>query len=83
MSIVIRGLNKPRDCSECPVCVYHAETGKTWCIPQDKLLADNFRAIPFDGRDKGCTISELPEKHGRLVDADELFDQKTRSASSI
>ena len=39
------------------------------------MLADNFRAIPFDGRDKGCTISELPEKHGPLIDADELLDK--------
>ena len=51
---------------------YHDRTGKTWCKPADKLLANNRKPIMFDGRPDWCPLVELPEKHGRLIDADEL-----------
>ena len=74
MSVLIKGMIMPKDCRECPLQVYHSGTGRTWCYPADKLLAKNYRPIPFDGIPDWCPPVELPEKHGRLIDADALMN---------
>lgn len=51
---------------------YHSKTGRTWCFPTKILLADDYKPIAFDGRHEWCPLVEIPEKHGRLIDADEL-----------
>jgi hypothetical protein len=35
-------------------------------------LAEDYKTIRFKGRHKECPLVELPEKHGRLVDVDEI-----------
>lgn len=64
MSIIVRGMEIPKDCRECLMQVYHSTSGKTWCKPADRLLAEDFKPIPFDGRPEWCPLIELPEKHG-------------------
>ena len=74
MSLLIKGMKMPKDCRECLMQVYYS-SGKTWCKPADRLLAEDYKPIPFDGRPDWCPMVELPEKHGRLIDGDELFKQ--------
>lgn len=74
MSVFITGMEAPEDCRECMLLEYHDRTGKTWCKPADKLLAEDRKPIQFDGRPDWCPIAELPEKHGDLIDRDELID---------
>lgn len=77
MSILIKGMEMPKDCRECPLCNYHIETGETWCVAIDGLLATDYGPILFDGRDSDCPLVEIPA-HGRLVDADALMQTYCR-----
>ena len=74
MSVIVKGMEMPKDCRECRMMEYHERTGKTWCKPADGLLADIYRPIMYDGRPNWCPLVELPEKHGRLIDAEALID---------
>ena len=72
MSILVRGMDMPKECRVCPLQGYHERTGKTWCKPADEILAENYKPIPFDGRPDWCPLVEVKTPHGRLIDADEL-----------
>ena len=72
MSVLVKGMEMPQDCRECCMAEYHINTGKTWCKPADGLLADTYRPIMYDGRPDWCPLVELPEKHGDLIDRNDL-----------
>lgn len=72
MSVIVKGMEMPKDCRECRMMEYHERTGKTWCKPADGLLADTYRPIMYDGRPDWCPLVELPEHHGRLFDQDDV-----------
>lgn len=57
MSVLIRGMEMPKNCAECPV---------GWC--NNLILFSK-----CDKRADNCPLVELPEKHGRLIDADKLI----------
>ena len=73
MSIVVKGMDMPKDCRECLMQVYYS-SGKTWCKPADRLLADDYKPIIYDDKPDWCPLVELHEHHGRLIDADALMD---------
>ena len=75
VSVLVKDIEMPKDCRECCMAEYHINTGKTWCKPADGLLADTYRPIMYDGRPDWCPLVELPEKHGRLIDADKLKEE--------
>ena len=65
MSILIRGMKKPKNCDECPI--------KAW--------EDEWYVCPFSGVttlsigcQDSCPLVEIPP-HGRLIDAD-AFERK-------
>jgi len=72
MSVFIKGFKMPEDCRECPLEMYYMNSGKTRCRARNKILAENFKAIPFDGRPDWCPLVEVPVPHGDLIDRDEL-----------
>ena len=72
MSIIVRGMEMPTDCRECRLMEYLCSTGETWFVPAERILTIDFKPIPFDGRPDWCPLVELPEKHGRLFDTDEV-----------
>lgn len=65
--IVIRGMEMPLRCINCPFeTYYHSE---------NRCLANRGKKIVFEiGHDRGrdCPLLPLPEGHGRLGDLDEL-----------
>lgn len=67
MSVLIKGMKMPGSCRKCQVMV------GTFC----QIL--NIDVDPFyDGetrRNRKCPLVEIPEKHGRLIDADELWER--------
>ena len=73
MSILIKGMEMPKDCRECPLEQYYMNCGETRCRAENKILAENFKAIPFDGRPDFCPLVEVPAPHGDLIDADALI----------
>lgn len=65
MSIMIKDMEMPKTCKECPFSDHEA-----WC-----LIPGDWREryyIPKDERSKYCPLIELPP-HGRLIDADKLM----------
>lgn len=69
MSILIKGIKIPKNCSDCPLnydmmsCMI---TGTRWW--SDTLMDFDCQ----ESRLYDCPLVEIPETHGRLIDADEL-----------
>ena len=72
MSVFIKGMEMPEDCRDCPLEMYYMNNGDTRCRAKNKILAEDFKAIPFDGRPDFCPLVEVPAPHGRLIDVDVL-----------
>lgn len=72
MNIIIKNMEMPEDCRVCPMQIYDSYSGETKCRAIDKILAEDYKTIPFDGRPKWCPLVELTP-HGRLIDADKLM----------
>lgn len=68
MSLIIKGLDMPKGCDECPL------TDGIHCKARDKDIKEYvlhfFEA--YHEKPTDCPLVEIPTPHGRLVDADEL-----------
>ena len=69
MSVLIKGMEMPVDCRDCPFEMYYMNSGETKCRATGKILADFYKPIPFEGRAEECPLVEV-NPHGRLIDAD-------------
>lgn len=67
MSILIRGMEMPKNCCECPVNLYVCQRGYEYLLAHPEL---------YDRRADDCPISYVPP-HGRLIDADALLKDIT------
>lgn len=71
MSVLIKGMQMPKNCSDCPLnydmmsCVI---TGTRWW--SDTMVLMNFDYQ--ESRLYDCPLVELPEHHGDLVDVNEI-----------
>lgn len=70
MSILIKGMEMPKNCDDC----FFIERGyPDWCsLPQITNGEDEINDTKK--RPDWCPLVELPEKHGRLIDADAMID---------
>ena len=64
MSVVIKGMQMPKNCGECPVAL----SGKYCRINKTHTT---FIRLPI--RPDHCPLVELPEHHGRLIDENEII----------
>lgn len=66
MSILIKGMEMPKDCNKCPMTVdgYCRIIG----YPNGDAIIKHYKPL-------WCPLVEVP-KHGRLIDADELLRRK-------
>ena len=70
MSECVVRMEMPEDCFECPFGIMDDTEDGVWC---------NALAQQSSGQRDDCPIvCTLPEKHGRLVDADVLVDELSR-----
>lgn len=72
MSIIIKGMNMPKNCGECRLYVDSIQTPdkKYDCNPFCFATGKN---ITFIGElEDFCPLVEIPTPHGRLIDGDEL-----------
>lgn len=69
-------LEMPKDCPMCPFANYDMfntfsgcdiTSGKRWAVKNDKDYAES------STRPDWCPLIEVPEPHGRLIDADALM----------
>ena len=82
MSVLIKGFKMPEDCRECPLEMYYMNCGETRCRAENKILAENFKTTPFDGRPDWCPLVEVTTPHGRLIDADALLEDVRKNSVS-
>ncbi len=68
MSILIKGMEMPKNCIECP-CGHETE-GAFW--DECSVLAREYEKDADSVRPNWCPLVELPP-HGRLIDADKLM----------
>lgn len=68
MSVVVRGMKMPESCGKCGFCL-KVENLCVYCMATGYQI----KYGETDLRDGCCPISELPPKHGRLIDADALM----------
>ena len=61
MSIIIKGMEMPEDCRECPMLGYEPDIGRTRCTVACRILAEHYKSIPFDGRPEWCPLHEVEE----------------------
>lgn len=78
MSVLIKGMEMPTDCRDCPLEMYYMNVGETRCRATRQILAADYKTIPFEGRADNCPLIEIPP-HGRLIDADALNDLINKS----
>ena len=66
MSVVVR-MEMPENCTCCPMCFTADVQGYHWCAALEQEVEEGL------SRPKECPIiCQLPEGHGRLVDADDV-----------
>ena len=71
MSILIKGMEMPsRGCNNCPF-VNRKSYGEVCPFTKDIIN----REAEFGGFPLSCPLGELPLSHGRLIDADALFNE--------
>jgi len=68
MAILINGMEIPEHCMDCPFMVSRDNDD---CILQSDAANESFET--WEQMKAGCPLIELPEPHGRLIDAD-AFD---------
>ena len=66
MSVVVKGMEMPENCMSCDI-----ETSYNYCPRLCRDTSD----IRWDKRFDDCPLVELPEKHGRLIDADCVLEE--------
>lgn len=75
MSVLIKGIRMPDCCTECE---FHWEEDVSFEIMHQCQIKTGYidnadiHSFPYD-----CPLVELPEKHGRLIDADEIYFSMT------
>lgn len=83
MSILIKGEAIPKDCGDCPLCTFTADEKRYigycntsdddyYCKPLDRFMEydEDGGGVAILGKPDDCPLVEVPEPHGRLVDAD-------------
>lgn len=79
-------LEMPKDCPMCPFANYDIfntfcgcdiTRGKRWAVKNDKDYAES------STRPDWCPLIEVPEPHGRLIDADALVEDLKRQCEEV
>ena len=76
MSILIKGVEMPKDCMFCPMAHWNKIDRLTGCeVVGGKRYAPEMDTVYWESghRPDWCPLVEVP-KHGRLIDADALMD---------
>lgn len=68
MSVLIKGMQMPKNCLECDIRGYDANAGEEYCpFTQIECLSI--------GRQNECPLVEIKTPHGRLIDGDAIYNE--------
>ena len=82
MSVIIKGMEMPEKCQYCCLLRYYHENGNVWCNANNTLLKQGWYTEIDIKRPETCPLVEIPEKHGRLIDADALIADVRENSES-
>lgn len=72
MSILINSMNIPKSCMGCDLWLKTSEESGI-CVKLGRLVGGKPRYEREKRRD--CPLTEVPTPHGRLIDADDLYNK--------
>ena len=81
MSVLIKNMEMPTNCADCPLNYDQMACAVTWT----RWWSDSMVIMNFDSdkeRMPNCPLIEVPTPHGRLIDADELANKTFYSVTS-
>ena len=81
MSVLIKGMEMPTNCADCPLNYDQMACAVTWT----RWWSDSMVIMNFDSdkeRMPNCPLIEVPTPHGRLIDADKLANETFYGATS-
>ena len=81
MSVLIKGMEMPTNCADCPLNYDQMTCAVTWT----RWWSDSMVIMNFDSdkeRMPNCPLIEVPTPHGRLIDADKLANETFYGATS-
>lgn len=70
MSVLIKGMEMPKRCLDCPFMISRDNDD---CILQSDEANAEFNS--WDDMKASCPLVKIPTPHGRLADADKLFEE--------
>lgn len=68
MSILIKGIDMPKDCDECPM----RQINLAYCQLMHESTSHYLSGKEIQGRPNFCPLVEIPTPHGRLIDSNKL-----------
>lgn len=75
MSVIVMGMEMPEYCAECDAEKWDEnEYGDEFNHRCGFMYKGYTHKVRDNGRREDCPLRPLPEKHGRLIDGDELAD---------
>lgn len=77
MSILIKGIEKPKTCYECIFSRFYTSKEQTgnYCNLLHRVVYEYQLQIVADTPPNDCPLVEVKEPHGRLIDADKILDK--------
>ena len=78
MSVLIKGMKMPEKCGLCDL--FHAKSPMHCAVVKGHKTVGAPYGMP---RPDWCPLVEVPEKHGRLIDADMLMDDVKKNSASF
>ena len=72
MGVYIKGMDMPKRCAECTFETLFSDD-MHYCAVEE-ILTEDYRDYR-ECRPPFCPLTEVPETHGRLIDADALADE--------
>lgn len=78
MSIILKGIDMPKDCTECPLEGAEVDDDgfDYWYCKITESMATTIE------RPSNCPLVEIPTPHGRIIDEKELLDKIKRGLYS-
>lgn len=76
MSVLIKGIEMPKDCPMCPCAHWNKNDIMTGCEIVWRYVPDSETDYwQSDKRPDWCPLVDVPTPHGRLIDADAVLSQ--------
>jgi hypothetical protein len=74
MSLLINGMDMPKDCAECGLSIYYDGYNGGYGYKPHGWQCRRLKRLIKEGESKpaDCPLSEISIPHGRLIDADKL-----------